>query len=125
MRMWQALVLGVLVAGCGPAAPPLAGGKPVAFWVEALADRDAGLRRQAVLKLGNVGPSDAAVYPALLGALKDPATAVRCEAILALLKFGPGAKEAMPALADLQQHDRDAKVRTYARKALAKLQDVP
>jgi hypothetical protein len=47
---------------------------------------------------------------------------VRSEAILALVKFGPTALEAVPILTELREHDRDRKVRTYANKALEKLQ---
>ncbi len=56
-----------------------------------------------------------------MAALSDGDAAVRREAILALLKFGPTAATAIPALADMQQRDRDAQVRQYAAKAVAKL----
>jgi len=42
--------------------------------------------------------------------------------ILALVKCGPAAKETIPELAEVQQNDRDAKVRDYAAKALEKTQ---
>jgi HEAT repeat protein len=120
-RVFPAAVLAILVSGCGPAPPSLAGGKPVSYWVQALQSPDAKLRKTAVFKLGNVGPTDPVVFPALLGALKDRDAGVRREAILALMKFGPGAREAVPALAELQQHDRDGQVRAYAAKALRRL----
>ena len=100
----------------------LAGGRPVSHWVEALKSPDAKQRKTAVTKLGNVGPADEAVLPALLGALNDADAAVRREAILALMKYGPGAREAVPRLTDLRQSDRDAQVRTLAAKALEKLE---
>jgi HEAT repeat protein len=51
---------------------------------------------------------------------------VRSEAILAVLKFGPKAQETVPTLTDLSRHDRDAKVRSFAAKALEKLRsDTP
>ncbi|HEV3256000.1 MAG TPA: HEAT repeat domain-containing protein, partial [Gemmataceae bacterium] len=96
MRLVTVAVLAALLSGCGKPQPTTAGGKPVSYWVEALHDRDARLRKQAAFKLGNVGPADAAALPALIGALKDRDARVRCEAILALVKFGPDAKEAIP-----------------------------
>jgi HEAT repeat protein len=112
----------VLLSGCGQAPPTVAGGKPVSYWVEALHDHDVKLRKRAAFALGNVGPSDAAALPALVGALKDADAGVRCEAILALLKCGDEAKEAVPALTEVQAQDRDVKVRAYAAKALERLQ---
>jgi HEAT repeat protein len=117
-----AAVPAVLLTGCGQAPPTLAGGKPVSHWVGALASPDAPLRKTAVFKLGNVGPADPAVLPALLGALKDRDAAVRREAVLALMKYGPGAREAVPALSELRQQDGDARVRACAARALEKLQ---
>jgi HEAT repeat protein len=99
----------------------MAGGK----WAEALRDPDAKLRKKAAFTLGNIGPSDPAVLPALIGALEDADAGVRCEAILSLLKCGPAAKEALPALAEVQQRDRDAQVRSCAARALAKLHENP
>jgi HEAT repeat protein len=114
-------VVGLGLGGCGKAPPPLAGGKPVGHWVAALRGPDAAARQTAAFKLGNVGPADAAVLPALTGALHDPDARVRCAAILALLKCGRGAAQAVPDLTRIQQEDRNAKVRAYAAKALEKL----
>jgi HEAT repeat protein len=90
-------------------------------WAEALRDHDARVRRKAAFTLGNIGPSDPAVLPALIGALKDADAGVRCEAILALLKYGAGVQEAIPALTEVRAKDHDPKVRAYAAKALDKL----
>ncbi len=117
-----AVLLAVLLSGCNKERPMLAGGKPVRHWVEALKEPDAKLRKTAVAKLGNVGPADEAVLPALLEALADVDAGVRREAILALMKFGPGAREAIPRLTDLRKQDRDAQVRNYAARALEKLE---
>jgi HEAT repeat protein len=119
-RLALAAILILGASGCAKA-PPLAGGKPISFWVQALKEPDAKLRKTAVFKLGNVGPTDPAVWPALLEALKDQDAGVRREAILALMKFGPGAREALPALAELQHHDPDSRVRADAAQALRKL----
>jgi HEAT repeat protein len=117
------LVAAFVAAGCAKVEPALSGGQPVSYWVEALQSKDAKERQKAALKLGNVGPGDAAVVPALLGALKDPAAEVRRETIVALVKCGADARPALPALANLRQSDRDPKVRDYAGKAMSKLQD--
>ena len=90
-------------------------------WIHALSDPDAKPRKKAADKLGNVGASDPAVVPALCEALKDKNADVRCEAILALAKSSSGAKEAIAPLKAISLQDRDAKVRTYAAKALEQL----
>ena len=48
---------------------------------------------------------------------------MRREAILALMKFGPGAKQAIPALKEMERKDSDEQVRAFAAKALNKLKD--
>jgi HEAT repeat protein len=117
---WLLIVLLVIpVCGCGRTPTAMAGGK----WAAALQDPNAKRRQKAVFTLGNIGPSDPAVLPALIGALQDASAEVRCEAVLALVKYGPGAREAIPALVEVQRQDRDAQVRAYAAEALAKLQD--
>jgi hypothetical protein len=122
LRIGLAVLVGLWCLGCSKAPPTLAGGKPVRYWVEALHDPDAKVRKKAAFKLGNVGPADPAALPALLGALGDRNTAVRCEVILALAKFGPAGREALPVLAKMKQHDRDARVRLYASKAVERLE---
>jgi HEAT repeat protein len=120
-RLALVAVVAVISGGCGETSPTLAGGKPVAHWVSALQDPDAKLRKTAVFKLGNVGPTDAAVLPALLGALNDSDATVRREAILALMKCGTDAREAVPALRDIRQRDPDPKVRDHSARALEKI----
>jgi HEAT repeat protein len=117
MRFILFAILLISLSGCSRAQPTMAGSK----WTEALREPDAKLRKKAAFTLGNIGPSDPAVLPALLTALKDADAGVRCEAILALLKFGPDAKEAVAELTNLKLHDADAKVREYASKALVKI----
>jgi HEAT repeat protein len=122
LGMGLAVLLIVAACGCGTSEPTLAGGKPVSYWVEQLQHSDAAKRKLAVQKLGNVGSTQPAVVPGLLGALKDRDAIVRREAILALLKCGPAAQDAVPAITDLRDHDRDATVRSHAAKALEALQ---
>jgi HEAT repeat protein len=124
-RFSLGIVLIVCLSGCRPAAPPLSGGKPVSHWLEALKDPNPQQRKTAVFKLGNIGPTNPAVGPALLEALKDGDAAVRREAILAWMKFGPGAREAVGALTELQHRDPDGQVRTCAGQALHKLSGGP
>jgi HEAT repeat protein len=110
----------ISLSGCGRAQPRMAADK----WVETLHSPDHKERRKAAFTLGNIGPSDAAVLPALIEALKDGDPCVRCEAILALLKCGSAAKESIPELAELKSRDKDAKVRSYAVRALEKLEKI-
>src|SRR5262245_15648149 len=119
MRHILIVILLLASSGCGPAQPTMAGAR----WAEALRDPDVRVRKKAAFTLGNIGPSDPARPPALMGALKDADAGVRCEAILALLKYGPGAQEAVPALAEVQQTDHNARVRDYAGRALEKLRE--
>src|SRR5262245_53444420 len=81
--------LAVLLAGCGNTRVTVAHGKPVSYWVRALRNSDARVRKKAVAALGNVGPADAAAIPALMEAVSDRNAKVRGDAILALLKLGP------------------------------------
>ena len=66
MRRILLVILLVSHCGCGRTEPTMAGSK----WANALHDADAKVRRKAAFTLGNVGPSDPAVLPALVGALK-------------------------------------------------------
>lgn len=119
MRRILFVVLLISLCGCGKAPPAMAGGK----WADALRDHDVKVRKKAAFTLGNIGPSDPAVLPALTGALKDADAGVRCEAVLALVKYGPGAREAIPGLAEVRQNDRDPRARSYAARALEKLNE--
>ncbi|MFL5339726.1 MAG: HEAT repeat domain-containing protein [Gemmataceae bacterium] len=107
--------------GCSQPAPTQAGGKPVSHWVQELKNPDAKARRHAVAKLGNVGPADPAVLPALREALNDADAGVRGEAIQALMKCGAPAKDAIPMLTEIQKKDPSLQVREYAGKALERL----
>jgi HEAT repeat protein len=121
MRRILLVIVLISLSGCGGARPTMAGSK----WAAALRAPDARERRKAAFTLGNIGASDPAVLPALIGALRDADAGVRREAVLALLKYGPGAEEAIPDLTALREKDRDARVRAYAGKALARLRDEP
>ncbi len=113
-------LLACVAAGCGEAVT--AGGKTAAQWAERLKEPDAARRGKAVAKLGELIAHDNAALPAVLGALKDPAPAVRSEAARALGRFGgPAAERALPPLRELQGQDADPKVRDAAAKAVTAL----
>ena len=113
----------IVLSGCSNPSPTLSGGKPVEHWVVSLqTSPDAKLRKEAAFKLGNVGPSDPVASPALVAALKDRDAVVRCEVILALVKFGRSAQAAVSPLKELRDRDPDAKVRSYAARALETIQ---
>ena len=114
-------MVAVLLSGCGKSEPIVSGGKPAAYWVKASKDPNVSLRKQAVIKLGNIGTADEAALPALMEALRDREAAVRKEAILALLKCGPVARQALAPLNELRLRDPDPDVRAYAAKATKKL----
>ena len=66
--------------------------------------------------------ADAAkVVPALIQALKNKAVDVRLSAAIGLGGFGEQARDAIPALQAAAQHDRDARVREAAGKALSRI----
>ncbi len=116
------LLVGLLLlsAGCGPSRPTMAHYNPVSYWVQALDGPDFRQRKKAVEVLGNVGPADPAVVPALARAVGDRDARVRAEAVLALLKLGPAARDAVPALTEATK-DKDPRVRGYAVKALERI----
>jgi vesicle coat complex subunit len=123
---FAALVLPT-VAGCArdERGPILAGGREVKAWVADLHDRKPTIRRQAVLKLGNVGDSDSAAAPALAEALRDPDTLVRREAVLAVAKLSKPGDGILSQLKIMNDTDRDSTVRDYALKALRHFDRTP
>lgn len=119
------LILTISTLGCGnrEPAPITAGGRDVGSWVADLKNRDPRVRRQAVLKLGNIGDADPAVAPALAEALADPSPLVAREAVFAAVKL----KTPTPAILDqlARMGARDPKLRELADRALAKLKKEP
>ncbi len=126
-RLAVSCLLLVCCTACSKAPPPptLSGGKPIEFRLDSIHSPDPHVRKEAVFKLGNVGPADPGVVPALIAALDDVDSTVRTEAIIALAKTGDGAKTAQAKLADLKSRDPDPRVRDAATKALARLSTMP
>jgi len=123
MRISIVVVLLIASSGCSSKSRPiLAGGRPVNDWVRALSDPNPALRKKAADKLGNVGSNDPAVVAALCGGLQDQDADVRCAVILAFVKIGPVAKEAIGPLKAMGRQDGDPRVRSYAAKAVERLE---
>jgi HEAT repeat protein len=108
----------LLLAGCRPSRPALAGGKPVAYWLQAMQAHDPRIRRTAVTRLGNVGGADPAAIAAVIAALNDRDPRVRREAILAVLRSPAKARKTAPALRQLRDNDPESQVRSAAAAAL-------
>jgi len=87
---------------------------------ELLKDADRGIRWNAAVMLGKLGPRSRAAIPLLTQALNDDDDTVRGYAADALGEIGPESKVAAPALIKLLK-DRDAHVRGAAAGALAKV----
>jgi HEAT repeat protein len=117
-----ALVL-VAVWGCAreERGPLLVGGRELNSWLKDLHDPKAVVRRQAVLKLGNVGEADPAVAEGLASALGDPDATVRREAVFAVVKLKQPPASIIERLNLMGQNDRDTKVRDAAKRAAARL----
>jgi HEAT repeat protein len=109
--------------GCGreEQGPILAGGREVKSWVADLHSPKAQVRRQAVLKLGNVGDFDPAAAEGLAEALNDPDALVRRDAILAVAKLKEPSAAIRERLETMSRSDKDARARDLARKAVIRL----
>jgi HEAT repeat protein len=76
------------------------------------------VRRQAVLKLGNVGDSDPTAAEGLAEALRDNDALIRSDAIYAVAKLTMPGETILAQLKVMSDSDRDARVRDNAKKAL-------
>jgi HEAT repeat protein len=97
----------------------LAGGREVKSWLAALHDPKPQNRRQAVLKLGNVGDADPTAAEGLAEALHDTDALVRRAAILAVAKLTKPSETILARLKVMSESDRDTLVRDHAKKAIA------
>jgi vesicle coat complex subunit len=112
-----------LVSGCAKEerGPLLIGGRELKSWLSDLHDPKPVVRRQAVLKLGNVGEADPAVAEGLTAALGDQDATVRREAVLAVFKLKRPGSSIVERLEVMSRNDRDARVRDAARRATLKV----
>ncbi|MGP0062331.1 MAG: HEAT repeat domain-containing protein [Isosphaeraceae bacterium] len=117
------LVGTVALSGCGGTerGPILAGGREVKSWVADLHNPKPKVRRQAVLKLGNVGDEDPSVADALADALQDTDPLVRSDAILAVVKLKQPGAAIKERLEIMSKSDQNARARDLAGKALERL----
>jgi len=117
------VMLALAPSGCArqERGPLLAGGREVKSWVAELRDPKPRVRRQAVLKLGNVGDADPAVAEGLTLALRDADVLVRRDAVLAVAKLKSPGDAIIAELGTMSRSDRDPGVRDVAKRALAKL----
>jgi HEAT repeat protein len=98
--------------------PILAGGREVKSWVADLHDPKPQVRRQAVLKLGNVGDADPSVAEGLAEALRDADPVVRRDAVRAVAKLKKPGDAIMAQLKVMSETDRDSLARDYAQRAI-------
>jgi HEAT repeats len=114
-------------AGCGgePRGPVLSGGREVKSWLAALRDPKPRVRRQAALKLGNVGDVDPSVAEALAEALRDSDPLVRREAVLAVAKLTKPNGATIAQLEAMSRSDRDPSVRDFSKRAVTHFGGVP
>jgi hypothetical protein len=118
----MAIVVVMLTAsGCSreERGPMLAGGREVKSWLADLHDPKPQVRRQAVLKLGNVGDSDPAAAEGLAEAIRDSDAIVRRNAVSAVAKLSKPSDEILAWLMNMGDRDPDLRVRDYAKRAIA------
>ncbi len=115
--------MAAVAAGCGgdERAPLQAGGREVKSWVAALRDPKPRVRREAVLKLGNVGDADPTAAEGLALALRDSDVLVRRDAVHAVVKLKQPNEDMVARLREMNGSDPDPTVRDFAKRALAKL----
>ena len=77
------------------------------------------MRRQAVLKLGNVGDADPSVADALVQTLEDSDSQVRYDAVLAVAKLNKPGAAIKARLETMSRNDKDARIRDVSTRALA------
>jgi len=99
----------------------LAGGRELNSWVAELSNPKPQVRRQAVLKLGNVGDADPAAAEGLASALHDSDVLVRRDAVHAVVKLKQPSEAMLARLREMNHTDPDATVRDFAKRALVKL----
>jgi HEAT repeat protein len=118
MRVWIHVVLLLCVLACG-------GCSKSKSTDELIADLKSGQEKDRLIavRLLPQRKGDAAkVVPALIDALKDKGSDIRLSAAIGLGYFGDQAKDAVPALQQAAQQDRDARIRKQAGVALSRIE---
>lgn len=110
----------VVLLGCLLACGGCSKSKSTDELIQDLKSTDEGARLRAVRLLPERKGDAEKVIPALIEALKDKGGDLRVSAAIGLGYFGAQAKDAIPAL-QTAQHDRDARVREAAGKALSRI----
>jgi HEAT repeat protein len=121
IRTTTTLLIALLsLSGCSreERGPILAGGREVKSWIADLDNPKPEVRRQAVLKLGNMGDGDPTVADGLAEALRDSDAVVRRAAVSAVAKLNKPNEEIMAWLRIMGDRDKDARVRDYAKRAI-------
>lgn len=116
VRYAAAEALGNYALSLPEALPP----ETVSRLVEALKDKDAGVRAAVIFPLGRLSRRSRPGIAALAGALEDDAPEVRKSAASALGALGPAARRAIPALRDALR-SRDCPLRVLAANALIRI----
>ena len=108
--------------GCGGEehGPTSLGGRNVKAWIADLDHSRASVRRQAVLKLANVGDTDPAVAEGLVRALSDRDPVVRRDAIAAVTRWKEWPPSVREQLENMERSDKDARTRDLAKQAIAR-----
>jgi HEAT repeats len=116
------LISTVLAPGCGreQRGPILLGGREVKSWVADLHHPKPQVRRQAVLKLGNVGDSEPAIAEGLAQALNDSDALVRRDAVVAVTRLKEPSAAIWERLETMSRSDKDARTRELAHKAITR-----
>ena len=99
------------------AKPILFRGKPAAYWIEALEDRDPAYRSEAVKALGGIAEVDRSMIPILVASLKDHSGQVGGTAADSLGNLGV---VALPSLVDVMKNGI-TEVRLRAMQALVRI----
>ena len=94
--------------------------KSVQDWIQALAEKDPGVRIKAAEALGKMRGKAKEAIPALLSLLRDDRSYVRRSAVEALGGIGPDAKDAVQRLIDTLS-DSSVEVRREAVLALGRI----
>ena len=114
MRVQAGLVLSLWLLACGGC-----GGRSTD---ELIADLRSGKEKEGVIAARTLPAGNAEkVVPALIEALGHKGQDIRRSAAIKLGAFGEQAKDAIPALQKVEEHDGDARVREAAGIALSRI----